>query len=450
MAFRRTLLLLALVGPTLVGCPKPGKGKTAWVGATVITTTGAPLRNAVILVAGGRIEALGPADEVSVPRGAEVIDAAGRWIVPGLIDAHAHAERWMLRGFLGYGVTSVRDAGGLQDSVVFLRDDVASGSTEGPRLYIAGAMVDGPPAVWPGATTVRTPDDARRAVGNRVLIGASHVKIYTKIDRRLLEPLMDEARALETPVAAHLGRVDALTAARLGVRSLEHLGGVVEAAVADPVPLYAAHVDFFRGWNLFERTWARLDSATLDGLARRLVETGVAIVPTLALHEAWSRLGDPDFVQSVDVSAMPAGAVSAWNVPDLIRRAGITDADFAAFRQARPAQDLFVRLFRRAGGLVAAGSDSPNQLLPPGASLHSELRLLVAAGFTPEQALRAATADAARLIGTDSIGVLRTGGVADFVVLTADPLRDIGNLDAIQQVVSAGYRYDPAELKRAR
>jgi imidazolonepropionase-like amidohydrolase len=441
---------MVLLGPALIGCPKPGKGKTAWVGATVITAAGAPIRDAVLLVADGRIEELGPAADVSVPRGAEVVDVAGRWIIPGLIDSHVHAERWTLRGFLAYGVTSVRDAGGLQDSVIFLRDDIASGTAEGPRLFIAGAMIDGTPAVWPGATAVRTPADARRAVGNRVLIDATHLKVYTKIDRRLLEPLMDEARALETPVAAHLGKVDALTAARLGVRSLEHASGVVEAALPNPTPLYAAHDDFFGGWNAEERAWARLDSARLDGLARRLVEAGVAIVPTLALHEAWSRMGDSSFVQATDVSAMPAGAVAAWNVPDLVRRAGITPADFAAFRQSRPAQDLFVRLFLRAGGLVAAGSDAPNQLLPPGASLHSELRLLVAAGLTPDQALLAATRDAARLIGVDSIGVLRPGAVADFVVLTADPLSDITNVGAMQQVVSAGYPYDPAALKRGR
>jgi imidazolonepropionase-like amidohydrolase len=431
----------------LAACTSPGKGKIAWTGATVITAEGPVIQNAVLIVADGRIEALGPAAEISVPRGAEVRDAAGQWIIPGLIDAHVHAERWTLGGFLAYGVTSVRDMGGIQDSVIFLRDDVVSGNANGPRLYVSGAMVDGAPAGWPGATTVRTATDARRAVGNRVLIGATQVKTYTKLDRRLLEPLIEEAKSLEMPVAAHLGLVDALTAAGLGLRSIEHLSGIPEAALASPAALRAAHAEFFRGWNAAERAWGQLDSARLQQVATELAGTGVAIVPTLALHDAWGHLDDSAYVRALDVSAMPSGAVNAWNVPDLIRRAGIAPADYVAFQRGRPLQDLFVRLFHRAGGLVVAGSDSPNQLLPPGSSLHRELQFLVGAGLTPEQALMSVTRDAARLLDADSIGVLRVGAVADFVVLRADPRADIANLGAIVEVVAAGYPNDPAALK---
>ena len=318
---------------------------------------------------------------------------------------------------------------------------------DGPRLYISGAMIDGVPATWPSATGVRTPMDARRAVGNRVLIDATQIKVYTKITRRLLEPLLDEAKSLETPVAAHLGKVDALTAATLGVRSLEHMSGVVEATVADPAPLFAAHDEFFAGWNLEEKTWARLDSAALDRTAHALAATGVAIVPTLVLHEAWGHLNDQAYVASLDLSGVPQAARDGWNVPGLIERAGLREADFPALQRSRPNQDLFVRLFRRAGGLVVAGSDSPNQLLPPGAALHRELRLLVAAGLSPEQALLAATRDAARLLGADSIGVIKPGAVADFVILAADPLADIANVDQVERVVAYGFQYDPRQMR---
>lgn len=442
------LSLVLLAALLLTGCPQPGKGKTAYVGATLIEGTGtAAVPNAVILVSEGHIQAVGSADEVAVPRGAEVQHLEGRWIIPGLIDGHAHAERWTLGPYLSYGVTTIRDMGGIQDSVVFLREDVRNGTVDGPRLYISGAMIDGVPPTWPSATAVRTPMDARRAVGNRVLIDATQIKAYTKLTRPLLEALLDEAKALATPVAAHLGKVDALTAARLGVRSLEHMSGVVEATLTDPAPLFAAHDDFFRGWNLEEESWARLDSAALDRTARALVQTGVAIVPTLVLHEAWGHLNDQAYAASLDLSGVPQAMRDAWNVPDLITRAGLRDQDFPALQRSRPNQDLFVRLFQRAGGLVVAGSDSPNQLLPPGASLHRELRLLVAAGLTPEQALLAATRDAARLLGADSIGVIKPGAVADFVVLRADPLADIANIDQVEHVVAYGFQYDPTHLR---
>jgi len=134
-------------------------------------------------------------------------------------------------------------------------------------------------------------------------------------------------------------------------------------------------------------------------------------------------------------------------VPDLIRRAGMRSADFAAFRSARGVQDLFIRIFRRAGGTVAAGSDSPNQLLPPGASLHRELELLVAAGLSAEDALLAATREAARVLDSDTVGVLRAGAVADFLVLSANPLEEITNTRLIERLVLRGESYHPDEFK---
>jgi imidazolonepropionase-like amidohydrolase len=312
-------------------------------------------------------------------------------------------------------------------------------------------MIDGTPATWPGSTAVRTAADARKAVGNRVLIGATQLKLYTHLDRRLLEPLLDEAKALETSVAAHLGRVDALSAARLGVSTLEHMSGVVEATLPNPAALLRAHDDFFAGWNLQERTWAALDSAALDRTARALAQAGAAIVPTLALHDTWGHLEDESYVSGLDLTAVPQRARDAWNVPGLARRARIGAGDYTAFRRSRPNQNLFVRLFHRAGGRVLAGSDSPNQLLAPGASLHRELRLLVAAGLSPRDALLAATREAATVLGAaDSLGVVQAGAAADFVILAGDPLADIANVARIQTVVAYGVEYDPQELRRTR
>lgn len=425
----------------------PGAGKTAYVGATVFDGTGAPpILDAVIIVANGKIESIGAPDLVSVPRGATEMRLDGRWVIPGLIDAHTHAERWALSRFLAYGVTSIRDLGGAEDSVVAIRDETSLLSTPGPRMYISGTMIDSKQHPWP--TTVATSDaSVREAIDQLVLLDASQAKIFTGINRRLLTPLMDEARVLNLPVSAHLGKVDALTAARMGVRSIEHMSGVVEATVSNPARLYLAHNDYMRGWNLVERTWRTLDSASLDRTARALADAGVAIVPTLILHDTHSRLRDRDYTSGVDLSGVPDSLRIAWDVPGFIRRTGLTAGDLRAFRRSRPVQDRFVRLFRRAGGLVVAGTDAPNRLIAPGASLHAELALLVRAGFHPRDALLAATREAARLLDADSIGVLTQGAVADFVVLSASPLEDIANTRAIQFVVSRGTAYYPEDLR---
>ncbi len=444
--WRIELAVLGVLWTT--ACGGGGKDTTAYAGATVFDGTGAPpIYDAVILVSDGHIQDIGPIGTVSVPRNARELRLDGRWIVPGLIDAHVHAANWTLTRFLSYGVTSVRSMGGDQEEMIALRDSVSLGSLLGPRMYISGSMIDGPGATWPAATPVRNSAEARSAVDNRVLIEASQVKVYTKIDRNLLSAVTDEARALRIPIAAHLGMVDAVSAAELGVNSIEHMTGVVESTLSDPERLFRAHEEFFYGWKRATRSWASLDSAALHATAGALAATGVTIVPTLALYEVYAHLADDSFISQLDLESVPQSVRIDWNVPDLIRRAQLSQSDYIVFRRSRPVQNLFLRLFRRQNGVVAAGTDTPNQLLAPGASLHRELSLLVEAGLSTEEALLAATRNAAAIIGVDSIGILSPGKVADFVVLTESPLDDIRNTRTLDRVVLKGVSYHPAEFK---
>lgn len=420
----------------------------AYVGATLWDGSGAPpVPNAVVLVKGHRIERAGSADAVRVPRGATEVRLDGRWVIPGLIDAHVHASRWTLSRYLAYGVTSVRDLGGHQDSIVALRDEVSLRSIPGPDLYTSGAMIDADPPQHPLAVAVADPDAARRTVDQLALLEVPWVKVFVRIDSVLLAAIADESQVLNLPIAGHLGKVDALTAARLGLRSVEHLSGVVESVLPNPQLFFQAHDDFWTGWNTAERAWAGVDSITLETLARQLKETGVALVPTLALHEAYAHLGDEAYFAELDFSGVPDSIRAALTPAGLRERAGVRPSDLAAFRLGRQMQDLFVRQFHRAGGLVIAGSDSPHPLVPPGAGLHHELALLVRAGLTPREALLAATGNAARLLAADSIGVIRQGGLADFVVLSGSPLEDIANTRKIELVVSRGLARTAAQLR---
>jgi imidazolonepropionase-like amidohydrolase len=130
--------------------------------------------------------------------------------------------------------------------------------------------------------------------------------------------------------------------------------------------------------------------------------------------------------------------MNRWNLPDLKARAGWTAADYVAFRNARPVQDLFLRVYRAAGGRIVAGTDAANQMLVPGLSEHQELKLLVEAGLTPYDAIQAATRNAAELIGADSLGTVAPGQSADLVVLTANPLENIENTAKIERVMVRG------------
>ena len=431
-------LALALLG----GCAEKGPRPIALIGATILDGRGGrPLHDGVVLVRGRTIVAVGSREDVPLPRGTMEVDVSGSWIIPGLIDAHAHTARWALPRYVAYGVTTVRDTHNTQDSVFAMATAADLGAMISPRIYAAGAMLDAAPPTYPNATVVTTTREARQAVDRLSVAGAHLIKVYTRITPGLLEAITDEAATFHIPVAAHLGLTDALTAARFGVASIEHLSGIPEAA-GIPDSLYAAHTrGHLEGWTAFETSWVRLDSTTLTRVAGQLAETHVTMVPTLVLHETFSRLDDSTLAQNPDLRAMPRQELVAWDVPGMVQRAGWTAADFDAFRRGRPNQDLFVRAFRRAGGRVVTGTDASHQMLVPGASEHTELELLVRAGLTPTEALRAATSDAAALLGADSLGVIAPGMGADLVVLSRDPLADITNSRSITRVMVRGQLY---------
>jgi imidazolonepropionase-like amidohydrolase len=433
-------VLSLLAALTVLSCRPTRTDGVALIGATVIDGTGhAPQPDMVVVVRGTRIETVAARQGFEIPRGVAKVDVSGRWIMPGLIDAHAHSAPWTLARYLASGVTSVRDVHGTLDSVLALRESVNLGSVAGPRVYTAGAMLDAVPTTYPDAIGVRDANEARKAVDRLAVAGTDYIKVYTRITPPLLRAIVDEAQAFGLRVTAHLGLTDALTAAEIGVRSIEHLSGVPEAAAPSSAPFEEAHRrGFFAGWTFFERSWAGLDSAALGRVASRLAEKQTILVPTLVLHETFSRLDDPALRQDSAYAAVPDAEMRKWNVEGMISRAGWTADDFAAFKRSREHQNLFVREFRHAGGMIAAGTDASNQLLVPGASMHRELELLVAAGLSATEAIAAGTRNGAMLIGADSVGILEAGKAADLLVLTRDPLADIRNTRSVERVMVRG------------
>jgi len=345
----------------LVGCSKllpPKDQVTALEGATLIDGAGGPPnQDALIIIRNGHIETIARVNDIPVPRSAERINLAGKTVIPGLIDAHAHVERWAAARYIAWGVTTVRDLHGGTDTVLALRKDMNLGSIVGPRMFSAGAMIDGVPPTYPNATGIAGAGQARRAVDQHAVAGVDYLKIYTKVTPALLRPLLDEADKLRLPVAAHLGKTDALTAARAGVVSIEHMSGVVQAATGDP-KYASAHDNFLAGWTAEEKGWAGLDSAAVARTARALAQTKVTIVPTLVVHDMLARLDNPILLTRPGMEDVPESAQSVRSVPSLLRRTGWRAADFDAFRRSRRREDQFVREYRRAGGSIAAGSDA--------------------------------------------------------------------------------------------
>lgn len=437
MLFRHALCLLTVV-PLTMSLPQPPTSfDLAIRHARVIHGDGRVTPRATVFVSSGRISRIDTtpaADAVPVRR---AIEAAGQTLIPGLIDAHVHVESWSAPLFLKYGVTSVRDVHNAPDVILPMsRDD----SPVRPRIVAAGAMLDGPGSVWPNAVIVSDIASVRVAVRRQVEAGAGVIKVYTRLSSSMIAAIVQEARARGVPVAAHLGRATAVEAAIAGVSSIEHLSGVADAASTDRERLRRAHDDFLAGWTAFELEWLHLQPAALEQVTRTLVERGVTIVPTLALHEAFSRLADPDLLKDPALADVPTEVVQrTWAPAGIMTRAKWTPATLAQFKRVMPVLQRFVTLYAQAGGRVVAGTDTAQQFVVPGASLHRELELYVAGGLTPAQALRSATAGAADLLGIAArTGTIQVGKDADLVLVSGDPLADIRATRRILNVVRGG------------
>ncbi len=444
-------LLIAAV--FLTGCKGSANDGIALVGATLIDGTGGPvLTDAVVVVRRGRIESVGQRAGFELPRKTREVDVSGRWIIPGLIDAHAHLGpvlSWARPRYLAWGVTTVRDVhSGIGLLPALHRKPDGATPPLGPRVYAAGAMIDGLPTTYPDAIGINNEKEARKGVDRLVTSGADFIKVYTRVDGPSLRAIVDEAKAFNLSVTAHLGMTDALAAAKVGIAGIEHMSGIPEAASRSPSALITAHYrGFFPGWTAFERSWADLDSTALARVAQRLADAKITVIPTLVLHETLSRLRDPGISSDPALADVPPEQQRDWDVSGMISRAGWTEQDFQAFRRSRAVQDLFVRLFVAAGGRVAAGTDASNQMLVPGYSQHREMELLVRAGLTPREALRAATRNGAVLLGVDSLGLIAPGKAADLLVLSKDPMVDIRNTRAIHAVVARGYLLDSDSIR---
>jgi imidazolonepropionase-like amidohydrolase len=384
----------------------------------------------VVLLHDGRILSVGEREALPVPRGADVVDLTGRWIIPGLVDVHMHLQPWGTDLALRWGVTTVRDLHGTLPTAI--------PAVPAPHMFSAGVALDGAAGLWPGSLAIRTAEDVDIALDSLAASGAHWVGISPGITPELLELIVAGARARRLSVAAHLGLTDALVAMQLGVTSIEHLSGIPEAA-GDSLVVHAAYRRGFRqGVTAFGTSWLVADTGRLMQVARDLAVSGVTLVPTLTMHEVLSRLDDPAVTGGQDLHGVPDSIRSGWDAGELISIWGWDPGTLADLRMAREVQDRFVLEFARNGGRLVAGTDAPTPFVVPGVAIHREMELLVAAGLTPLAALRAATAAGADLLRADSLGRLRANAVADLVVLSGDPLTDIRNTRRIERVMLRG------------
>ena len=418
----------------------------------VIDGTGADLESDMtIVIEDGRITALGPSGKVRLPNDADVRSLPGHFAMPGLIDVHAHARAaWVMESLLAYGVTSIRNPSSSRAGGTDFAAEVNSGRLAGPTVVTAGPIIDAPPRRTGRGPLVTTPDEMRQAVRQQAADGVQWIKLYVNVTAPLVEAAVDEARRHGLRVGGDLVATSWVDGARLGIDVISHL------ASRDPELLPVRYRDDYRQlvsapesnrlWQIVQwLEWIDPEGDEVRKAARAMAATGVAVDPTLVVLEAIILHADSAYRRSIDASRVPTQVAqswtTAWNVP--------FPADYVARRSGIRANSLrLARTLHDAGVPLLAGTDTPLPWVPPGASLHRELELLVEAGIPPLDVIRIATSNAARSLGVDSLrGTVQVGLQADLLVLRENPLEDIRSTRAIHCVLKAGREVRVAGLR---
>jgi hypothetical protein len=423
----------------------PASAPLALVGVTLIPMTDGvtSLADQTVIVRDGRIAAIGPRRRVAIPRGSQVIDGRGRFLMPGLADMHVHLEYLenpdVLKLFVANGVTTVRSMDG-RPYILGWRDQVKAGGLIGPRIVTAGPIIDGSPPARPDNLAVADPAAARAAVAEQASRGYDFIKLYSNLSQESYAAAADEARQRGLRVAGHVPRTVPLERAMASLWSIEHLGDFAGAIAAEgqTTPGYARRA-----------LAAPTDAARLDALVGKLAAARTWVIPATVQQDRW--LAPPAEVQKwllePSIRNLPPAVLDQWRA-SVERFSGRMDADdWAMLEQARRNRLAVVAALHRGGVRLAIGTDTPNPFVGMGASVHLELANFVAAGMSPLDALRAATIAPAKMLGLEAEqGSVELGKRADLLLLAGNPLDDIRNTARPAGVVLSGRWFGSDQL----
>jgi imidazolonepropionase-like amidohydrolase len=400
---------------------------------------GTPIENGRILIEGDRIARVGPAAEVELPPGAERADLSGRTVMPGLIDLHFHIEsdpKLALRQ-LSHGVTSFRDPGQWDEKFDELRRMIAADGLPGPRIFTTGPHIDGENPAYPAdAVVARDPAEARLHAELSVLGGATALKIYFRLPLASAKAVIEVCDARRIPCTAHLELLDAGELISAGLHGIEH----VTSLGVSLLPRLAAEKyrqEVMKNnearrdgrYRLFDR--ADLEGREAQALYAVLRTRRPFLDPTLAIFERRAAPAPSPVKSGPAVEDPKAAEPTAVLVSGFEKMKGLT------------------RRAAREGARVVVGGHTEVPFAARGEAPWREMELLVESGFSPLEAITAATTTAAAfLFRGDDLGSLRPGLKADLVVLRGQPDRDIAAIRTVERVMVDGRWVDPTGYRK--
>ena len=406
----------------------------AVVNGTLIDGTGKPpLANATVVIENGKIIAAGPRAQVKLPKRAKIIDAAGKTILPGLWDMHAHFEQveWGPI-YLAAGATTVRDVGNELEFITAVRDAIANGRGLGPRILAAG-VVDGDGPLALGVERVNNAEQAKEWVDRYHDLGFQQIKIYSSVKLASISAITAEAHRLGMTVTGHIPEgVNAYQGVEAGMDQINHVQYVANIMIKS-LPADANRVDRLEAVGNID-----LNSPEAQHAIAFLKSHGTVIDPTLVVFEGF--IVGPDLTLA---SLEPGVAKVAPELAVQFAGGGVPPEYRENMRKMFSKYVAIVGALHRAGIPIVAGTDQS----VPGYSLYREMELYVDAGFTPMEAIQAATIVPARVMKLDGeLGTIEAGKRADLILVDGNPLENIHNLRNVKTVITGGVAYDCAEL----
>ena len=419
--------------------PGRQKGTLALVGGTLVDGTGRkPIRDAVVLIDGDRIAAAGPRSRIKIPKNATRIDVRGKTILPGLWDMHAHFEQveWGPI-YLAVGATTVRDVGNELEFISAVRDAIRDGHGLGPRLLLAG-IVDGTGPAALGVQRVDTPEQAQQWVIRYHDAGFQQIKIYSSVMLDNVAAIATDAHELGMTVTGHIPiGMDAYQGVNAGMDQINHIqyiADMMKPKTSNPPekPNRAQRMEAIAA--------IQPDSPEAKKAIGFLKQHHTVVDPTIALMEEIFSQSASHPISSFEPGVQHLAPELAAQVADPVGPADPLEPTLQAVFQ-RYLQ--IVGALHKAGVTIVAGTDQA----VPGYSLYREIELYVQAGFTPMEAIQAATSVPAKVMGLDKeLGTVEAGKKADVIILGSNPLDSIHNIRTVEKVITGGTLYDCAPL----
>ena len=409
----------------------------ALVGGNLIDGTGRAMQKDVtILIKGDKIFSIGSRSKTIIPKGTKVINVTGKTIGAGLWDMHAHANQvdWS-PAYLAAGVTTIRDLGNEIEFATAFRDAVSSGKALGPDILLAG-MTDGAGAEGNGIIRATTPDEARQVVRMYKSKGYLQIKIYSSVKPELVKTITEEAHKLGMTVTGHVPTgMNAIDAVEGGMDQINHTTYFLTA-------MYPTAQQIKRVTNFKTISEIKLVSSEVDKAIQFFLKNKTILDPTISVYAFRYHS------QNLPIEKIEPGATK---LPDelyeyKVSLPGVSGKYYDSTRIAMDKALVLLGMLHKAGVTIVAGTDNGI----PVHSLYLELELYVKAGFTPLEAIQAATIVPAKVMKRDKeTGTIEVGKRADIAIYDANPLDNISNIRSVSAVISRGYYYKSAPLWRS-